>query len=245
MEPFRSRAALEPQVRRRFHKRFGSSSLGVGSRVLTIGGAFLAPLIVFAHTNDVVLMRVIPEVKSTGQRASVEVVLDASAHPVLRHVENPVKMVAESVFVVDGAGRTAPLSASRLQQRTLRVRTGGEVHASCPVPMTPEPGEPPSDWMSARWELSEVDPPARLMVSGESKLNVLVWVAEDGEVKARDGWGWVTADRESGLLPFPEGRLRWSPAVVISVFVALVGLVLNGVVLIRRKTLFPRSDGVR
>lgn len=242
MEQVRSRVALESQV------SVGLSIAPVCARLrsvvsgLVFGGAFLAPLILFAHTNDVVLMRIVPEGRGGEGKVWMEVTIDSSVHPVLRHAENPVRMVAESVFVVDGRGRTAPLSASALQQKTLLVQTGGNVPASCPVPMIPEPGDPPSEWTTARWQLSEVELPARLTVSRESKLNVLLWVAGEGDSEAAPGWGWISGDVSSGVVPFPESRFRMTPAIGVSMGVALVGLLLNGFVLLRRKSLFGRVN---
>ena len=205
----------------------------------------MAPLFLFAHTNDIVMMRIVPETGATGGRASVEITIDPSAHPVLRHTENPVRTVAENVFVVDGRGRTAPLSASPLQRTTLDVRTGGDVPRSCPVPMIPEPGDAPSEWMTARWHLSEVDSPARLTVSKESKLNVLLWIAGDADAVAAPGWGWISSDVPSGVVPFPEHRLRLTPPIIISLGIAVIGLVLNGFVLVKRRSLFNASEGER
>lgn len=240
MEQVRSRVALEPQVSVGLSIALGCARLRRAVLGSVFGGALLAPLMLFAHTNDVVLMRIVPQGRGEAGKVWMEVTIDASAHPVLRHVENPVRMVAESVFVVDGRGRTAPLSASTLQQSTLEVRTGSDVPSSCPVPMIPEPGEPPSEWMTARWRLSEVELPARLTVSKESKLNVLLWVAGEGDMEAAPGWGWISGDVSSGALPFPESRFRMTPAIGISVAIALMGLGLNGFVLVRRKSLFGR-----
>ena len=241
MEQVRSRVALEPQVSLILSISLCCAMIRRALRVSVIGGAFLAPLILFAHTNDVVLMRIVPEGSGNDRKVWVEVTIDPSAHPVLRHAENPVRMVAESVFVVDGRGRTAPLSASALQQKTLEVRTGENVPRSCPVPMIPEPGEAPSEWLTARWRLSEVELPARLTVSRESKLNILVWVAGDADEEAASGWGWISGDVSSGEVPFPESRIRLTPAICISAGIAFMGLLLNGFVLVRRKALFARS----
>lgn len=209
------------------HKRTAATSL-VFACAAVVGA--------YGHSDDVLLARVL---HGNNAEVSVEITVEPSKNPFLRSSTNLAEALGESLEVHLPSGKSWLLNSIGNATVTLSDR----FEHPAPVPVSHQITETPQELLTAKWTWRPSESPLRFSVPNANPNTVLLWdVAADSGLPM-PGWRLlVSGDRSDPIhLRLNPQPLQWNWKARTAIGVAMLGLALNLLLLIRKAKLKPLS----